>query len=188
MARKATDLLDVFRFADDDGDGKGAAASKARPTSKASAAKKAKAKGGRGFDGLILTRRQVILGASVCCLVVALSFVLGLSAGRPGEPTPAASRTAGASKVVIRGTMPAVNPSTQNPLDPAELHAELVREYRVPRGNLRVREVGGRLYLEIGLFDSRQEAEAFLERLGLDMAYLYGTAPFTTPAYITVGP
>ena len=191
MARKATDLLDVFRFADD-GDGGTADDAKrgggAKGRAKKGGATKRKAAANRsGFDGLILTKRQVILGASVCCLVVALSFVLGLSAGRPDTDTPAASRTAATGRVVIRGVMPAVHPATQNPLDPAALHAELVREYQLPAGNLRVRRVGGQLYLEIGLFDSKAQAEEFLRDRGLDMAHLYGADPFTTAAYITVG-
>ena len=118
MARKATDLLDVFRYGEgDDGEGRaagGRTASKARPSKGSRRAARKRA----GFDGMILTRRQVILGASVCCLLVALSFVLGLSAGSPGGDTPAASRTtpAGAG-IIVRGQLPAMDPASQRPIE-----------------------------------------------------------------------
>lgn len=192
MARKATDLLDVFRYGgdDDDGDSRGVSGDRGRAAKRAKAKKKAsskgKAKSGKGFDGLILTKRQVILGASVCCLLVALSFVLGLSAGRPGDPTPAASRTAATASIVIRGEMPVVHPATQRPVDIEALKAELVREYRIPATNLRVRRAGGLLILEIGVFETVEQAEAYLRRSALDMAHIYGASPFAPPQFVKV--
>ncbi|MDF1702291.1 MAG: hypothetical protein P1V36_14150 [Planctomycetota bacterium] len=196
MARKATDLLEVFRYDGDDNDeGEGRSVSNRRGRSaqsssaKKAQAKKAKAKKGKGFDGLIVTRRQVILGASVCCLLVALSFVLGLSAGRPGQgDTPAASRTqAGAQGFIIQGEMPIVHTSTQKPIGIAGVKEELVREYRVPASNLRVRAEDGRLILEIGLFGSEDEARRYLRRSQLDMAHIFGSDPFQNPRYLPRG-
>ena len=188
MARKATDLLDVFRHGGTDDDDNGNVASKPRKrTAKRSASKSRGGGDRRTFDGLILTRRQVVLGGSVCCLLVALSFVLGLSAGRPGD-TPAASRTTAAQDaVLIRGTMPAVNMASQQPIDAAELRAALVREYRVPSNSLRIRREGGTLILEIGVFGSQEAAKSWLTQRGLDMAHFYGSDPFTPPQYVRAG-
>ena len=189
MARKATDLLDVFRYAGDgdDGDGRVVSSDRGRKGSKKKKARKAKSKGAdKGFDGVILTRRQVILGASVCCLLVALSFVLGLSAGRPGsEDTPAASRTAANGRVVIQGEMPAIHLSTQRPIDVDAVRSELVRVYGVPSGNLRISSRDGRILLQIGLFGSKEEAQAFLTSHGLDMAHIFGADPFAPARFVT---
>lgn len=188
MARKATDLLDVFRYGGGDDDDKNVtSSSRGRTAKQAKRKKRAAPSGKKGFDGLILTRRQVVLGASVCCLLVALSFVLGLSAGRPGDDTPAASRTAGAeTAIVIRGTMTAVNPSTQKAIDVEDLRRELVHEFRVPSDSLRIRAEEGRLVLEIGVFASQEAAESWLKQRALDMAHLYGSSPFTPPQYVRV--
>ena len=191
MARKATDLLDVFRHGGDhdDGDSRVVSSDRARAAKRAKAKRKAPGKGkgtGKGFDGLILTKRQVVLGASVCCLLVALSFVLGLSAGRPSTDTPAASRTAATGQIVIRGTMPSVHPGNQRPLDVETIREDLVREYRIPASNLRIRRAGGQLILEIGVFQSRGQAEQWLQDSALDMAHLYGSNPFAPAEYVTL--
>lgn len=194
MARKATDLLDVFRYGgDDDDDGRVVSSDRARAARRAKAQRARggrKANGGRkGFDGMILTKRQVVLGASVCCLLVALSFVLGLSAGRPGGETPAASRTAPAGTgVIIQGEMPAVHPGTQKPIDTAAIRDELVRGHAVPATHLHVVSRGGRLLLQIGLFDSEAQARRWLDESGLAMAHLFGSAPFVAPKYLPARP
>ncbi len=184
MARKATDLLDVFRHGggDDDDDRSHVVESdraRTRRTKKKSKAR-AKAAGRKGFDGVILTKRQVILAASACCLLVAGSFVLGLTAGRPGAGDgPAMQRSSDAESVwVIRGAMHAINPGTQKAVDVDELRGQITREFGVPNRNLRIYPQQGRLVLEIGPFGSEQRALDYLRKSGLDMAHVSGADPF----------
>ena len=193
MARKATDLLDVFRHGgdDDDHDSRVVSSDRARAAKRTKAKpKKASAKKsgtGRGFDGLILTKRQVILSASVCCLLVALSFVLGLSAGRPGDATPAASRTAATDMGwIIQGELPAIHAATGKPIDAQAVRDELVQDNGVSSTHLRIHRQGGRLLLQIGLFDTEAQARKWLDDSGLTMIHMYGTGPFLAPRYRTV--
>lgn len=112
MARKANDLLDIFRYQPDDADeagggkrgnqsprrspkqggktGKGNsgarnAASGTRASKKAARGKRvARRPDGDGYR-LDLTHRHVVLGGSVLALLLVLSFTLGLAAGRGKE-------------------------------------------------------------------------------------------------------
>ncbi len=185
MARKATDLLDVFRYGgDEDENDPSQVVSSAQRRSKAKKKKKAAAKraaGRKGFRGLILSQRQVVLAGSACCLLVVLSFVLGVTAGRPGSATtPSIQKDVSESSqwVVIQGEMPQVHPATQKALDPATVHGDIVRDYRIRTQNLRIREGAGVLILEVGPFRTDERARDFLRDSGLDMARLYGADPF----------
>jgi hypothetical protein len=184
MARKATDLLDVFRYGgDEDENDSGQGVSSERRRSKKKR-KKAVAKppaDRKGFRGLILSQRQVVLAGSACCLLVVLSFVLGVTAGRPGSgDTPAIRKDVADSSrwFVIQGELDQVHPATQKALDPAKVRTDLVRDYRLRSQNLRIREGDRSLLLEVGPFRTEQRARDFLRDSGLDMAHLYGADPF----------
>lgn len=185
MARKATDLLDVFRFGDADDEAAAAAAARASAKTHKAAARRAQAS---SFNGMILTRRQVVLAGSACCLLVALSFVLGLASGNSGD-TPAMQRTAGASAAyAIRGALPLVHPATQRAVEPDEIRKVLERDYGVRPANLRIRSEAGQLLIEIGPFTSKDRARTYIRQTGLDMAHLVGADPFLRSEIVPIGP
>jgi hypothetical protein len=194
MARKATDLLDVFRHGGDeepDDSGRVASGDRKRAAKRAQQKQKQKARdkaqASKGFEGLILSKGQLVLAGSACCLLLVLSFVLGLSTGRPGPQEIAAIRKdvpAKATLVMIRGELDQVHPATQRAISPSQLRSDLMGDFSVPAGNLRIRTEGGRLIVEIGPFKSPESARAWLQREGLDMAHLYGSDPFLRPKFV----
>ena len=182
MARKATDLLDVFRFGgDSEAEDQRRAASK--PKARAERAKAKAESRERGFDGLILSKRQLLLTGSAMMLLLVLSFVIGLSAGRPGAPTPAARRdaTVGAESLMIRGTMSVLDPATRRPVDPDDVRRVLQTQHQVPAANIHVHAEGGSLLIDIGPFKTEERARAYLERMELDLARIQGADPFLRP-------
>jgi len=82
MAKKATDLLDVFHLG---------AAEQAPSTSRRRTGSMRKTKGRRNAahasEGLFLARRQVLLASSVFVLLLVLAFTVGLGVGRHGAHT-----------------------------------------------------------------------------------------------------
>jgi hypothetical protein len=185
MARKATDLLDVFRFSDDGGDDdshsdRGRGASKARKPKK-----KETAKPRQRVQGLILNRRQIVLGSSAIALLLVLSFVLGLSTGRSGpatQPTKIERRTA--TRFAIRGSLPLLDKATQKAIEPKAVAAILKRDYGLDRDHLQLGKADGRLIIDVGPFRSERAAREWLESSNLEMLHLFMEDPFRWPEYV----
>ncbi|MDJ0521415.1 MAG: hypothetical protein QNJ90_05000 [Planctomycetota bacterium] len=180
MARKATDLLDVFRFGDDDGGDdhardSGRGASKKKPKREKPAPKRKRA------QGLILNRRQVVLGSSAVALLLVLSFVLGLSAGRtrPGaeEQTPKIERRTPVY-IAVQGSLPLLDKATRKKIKPAAVAAILKRDYGLQSDQMRIEPVDGQLQIQLGPFRSRRAAERFVADSGIEMLQLYMEDPF----------
>jgi hypothetical protein len=187
MARKATDLLDVFRFSSEGGgDDSGSAPKKRRPSRKQAAKKK----GGGGrrkarFEGIALNRRQVVLASSAIGLLLILSFFLGLAAGGSGgDDTDAALERRAARRYVIRAFVPLVDPAARKPADPVRLARNIARDYGIDPRNLRARRRGADIAIDIGPFPSRDEARRWLERSGLELCRIHMQDPFRFPEYI----
>jgi len=184
MARKATDLLDVFRYGggDDDADRSRTASTPRARKARTPKAPKAPAKR-RAFEGLILSKRQLILTGSAMLLLVVLSFVIGLSAGRPGSgrTDPAAQRTTGATMLMIRGAMPSLDPATRRPIDPSEVLQVLARDYHLSARYVTVKVSEGQILIDIGPFRSEQRARMYMERAQVDVIRIHGADPFLRP-------
>ena len=189
MARKATDLLDVFRFSDDGGDddshreatrGGGRAASSGRKPKRKKAPKQR-----RRVQGVILNRRQIVLGSSAIALLLVLSFVLGLSTGRSGpeaQPTKIERRTT--ARFAIRGALPLLDKATQKAIEPKTVAAILKRDYGLGRDHLRLSRSEGRLVIDIGPFRSERAAREWFDKSDLGMLHLHMHDPFRWPEYV----
>ncbi len=195
MARKATDLLDVFRFGDDDDDdnreretSRGRRAVARKKSQKAKKARAAEPK--TRLQGLILNRRQVLLGTSAVALLLVLSFVLGLSTGRSGPSggETAIQKTQHAPRVAIRGSLPELDSATRETIDPRRVADILKRDYKLKRHNLTMRRAEGRLVIEVGPFRSDASAAEFLRKSGLEMLHLHMEYPFRWPEYVAWHP
>ena len=188
MARKATDLLDVFRFSGDGGDGEGGG--RRAPSRKKNSAKQAVArrKPRRRFEGITLNRRQVWLASSAIGLLLLLSFFLGLATGSPGadDSNPALERRV-AKRFWLRARLPYVDPTTSKPADVPRIAKVLTEDYRIRRQNVRMRRAGGELVIDIGPFPSRAEARSWLERSGLELWRIHMQDPFRFPEYVASG-
>ncbi len=186
MARKATDLLDVFRFSSEDGGGK-RPKRRSRGNSKGGggrskgAKKKSRAK--RTFEGIFLNARQLLLASSALMLLLVLSFVLGLATGRGGEETPAIQRSHGAL-IAVRARLPVVDPATRRSVRPSAVEKRLSQDYEIPSRNIRIQRDGTELVIEIGPFHSEAQAKRFIERSGLDMAHIHMENPFRYAEFV----
>jgi len=201
MARKATDLLDVFRFGDEEddaraqrdgraadsksGSSKGARRKKAAGKKNAKAQRASAAPGSRRrLESLILNRRQLVLAGSAMALLLMLSFVLGLSTGRPGKAAgDAAIQRTTPSYLVIRGTLPLLDPTTRKPIEPRHVADILKRDYGLRRSQLQMHGANGRLVIEVGPFPSEAQARDYLRQSGLEMMHLYMEDPFRAAEY-----
>jgi hypothetical protein len=186
MARKATDLLDVFRLAGEPGEE--APEGEARGTRRAAAHKrKAPRPARRRVRGMILNQRQLLLGGSAIALLLVLSFVIGLSAGRGGRSSgsgEALSATTAPRWFAIRGTLPQLDPATQKPVDPSQVMAILQRDYGLQPAQVVMRPSGDQLVLEVGPFPSEEKARAYHRDAGLEMIQLHMHDPFRWPEYV----
>jgi hypothetical protein len=190
MARKATDLLDVFRYGggDDDDDRAGG-----KPARRARTPRRRKRSGASrrepaprerpGFQGLILSRRQLVLAGSAMLLLLVLTFVVGVSAGRPSRTQGgrALNRTALRDMLMVRGTMPALDRATRKEVDLREVRRILEERHHVPPANLRIHVEHGLVRIDIGPFRSERRAREYVERTQLDTAHLFGADPFLRP-------
>lgn len=188
MARKATDLLDVFRFGggeeDDERESTRPAGRKRRkPPPKAAGGARAKKK--TRFEGIALNRRQVWLASSAIGLLLILSFFLGLATGGSGagEDARALERRV-PRRYAIRGRVPLLDPKTHRPADAARVARTLSSDYRIHASNLRVRRLGADLVIDIGPFPSRDDARSWLERSGLELWRIHLEDPFRFPEYV----
>ncbi len=188
MARKATDLLDVFRFGDDDGDenSKRDSGRGGRRVPKERKPKKApRARSQSEEDVLQLNRRQILLGSSAVVLLLVLSFVLGLSAGRsgPSEDDTKIERRSGRDLIAIRGDLPLLDKATRKSIDPAQIAGVLKRDYGLKRKNIHMYRVSGRLVIDIGPFHSETQAKSYLRKSGLKMLHIHMEDPFRWPEF-----
>ena len=132
MARKATDLLDIFRFSGESSDGGGKPPAK---KSRGGAKRKKAGKQKRSFDGIFLNGRQLLLASSALLLLLVLSFTLGLATGRPGGggETSELARSSG-TRLAIRARLPVVDPATRKAIRPAQVGERLTQDYGIDPG------------------------------------------------------
>lgn len=174
MAKRANDLLDVFRL------GSGAADAPPRPRRKKGGARRKKAKA--GAEGVVLAPRQVTLLASTAVLLVVLAFAAGLGYGRR-KPGPALSRVAQSNQADvwwIRGLIRAYDEFTGRPVPIESIERDLEAQLKIRGDNLRVlRENEERYALLLGPFQTEAKARAWYEqkRLGVVRVRNWGT-PF----------
>jgi hypothetical protein len=183
MARRTTDLLDVFR--DRGASGRGG---KPEPAPSANPEKKP-------FEGVFLFPRQLLLGSSVVVLLLVFAFVLGLSMGRRsgGDGTEAlradAPRSADAApvrRVFVLGRVPLTNPTGLAANDPKKLYEALTSErYAVDPARLWIdkdpNDAQWRIYL--GPFTTQQEAADYLMNHRLTRGRVGESYPFQAPSY-----
>lgn len=199
MARKATDLLDVFRFNSEDeqgaqkgktrrqgGSGRESASRKAKSkSSRARASAKKAGPGGALSDGIHLSSRQLLLTSCAALLLLVLSFTLGLATGRPDggteSPAPALNRQ---TQVVVRSSLPLVDPASRKQTDAGRIRRTLRTEFDVPDKGLRIWKDRGRLFLQLGPFRDEKQARSYLRRSGLDMAQINMEMPFFAPRFV----
>jgi|GEM_PF-5216020 len=187
MARKATDLLDVFR-AEHPAPARGGAKSKEGSTP---------AK--RGFAGMVLLPRQLLLGSAVVLLLLVFTFVLGLKVGsRDGSDpqTLAGARSGGSLSAVntrdtqtkytyVEARVPYMDPARHVANDPAILRASLVRTRGVPPELIWITDdiTAQRLRVLLGPFTNSEKGVEFLRRYGLLTFKLGGVLPWKNPDY-----
>jgi hypothetical protein len=185
MARKATDLLDVFRFNNEEEEGgheskqrrKAAArAASAAGKTKAATARKKKSRG--ASDGITLSARQLLLASCAGVLLLVLSFTLGLATGSPSGSAPTEAPLARQTLVMIRATVPLVDPASRQKADPERIRRQLMHEFPIKSQHLQIHEEGAHLVLEIGPFTSEQKADAFRRSTGLELAHINMQDPF----------
>ncbi len=184
MARKATDLLDVFRAEHPAAGGAGSA----RPKERAAPAK-------RDFAGMVLLPRQILLGSAVVVLLLVFTFVLGLSVGRSdgsGEGVAGAKdlsrvspRDAQARLTYVEARVPYMDPARHVANDPATLRDSLVRTRGVSADHIWIADdvAAQRLRVVIGPFRGSEEGVEFLRRYGLLTFKLGGVLPWKSPDY-----
>jgi hypothetical protein len=186
MARKSTDLLDVFRA-----EKRVAESGPARPSPKAPREK-------RSFEGLLLLPRQLLLGGSVLVLLLVFAFVLGLSVGRRGAEGDAAAlsaqirRDAAPTKRAwfVVGRVPLVDPVRQAANEPLRLYGDLVHAKGVSADRIWIQDDPTRQHLQVllGPFTDKRQATDFLMRANLLVARLGGVSAFQSPEYRQLGP
>jgi hypothetical protein len=182
MARKSTDLLDVFQ-----------AASRSKPAKerarKLKEPKEPKSKEPKGprkkFEGIFLEPRQVVLAGSVGVLLLALSFVLGLGVGKSPKHAPAAGdgyalrrETATATAWAFRGEVGKIDVMRAVANSGPAIEKELGQRYRVPHDKIRVDTRGDPIVIWIGPFATKAEAQAFFDERNLQTARLGSAGPF----------
>jgi hypothetical protein len=178
MPRKATDLLDVFH------------AQRQQESGKAAARAREEAPARKGFTGVVLLPRHVLLGSSVVVLLLVFSFVLGLGMGQrkgAGESGTRLSVEAprGPRYVYAVGRVPLMDPARQALNDPQRLKDTLVRQRGLPANRVDVFEDLGTttLRIMIGPFGKEADAADYLTRAGLFTYRLGGVAPWRDPEY-----
>jgi hypothetical protein len=177
MARKATDLLDVFRFGgegpSDDGDAP-KKRKRARPKSGGAAKRSPKAR----FEGITLNRKQVWLVSSAALLLLFLSFTLGLATGRPGSGADEALNRQTPAQFAIRARVSQIDPETSRKASPRSVLEHLATEYRIRREHMQIRSEGGEYVIEIGPFTTEDRARRYLRGSGLELARIHLGDPF----------
>ncbi|MFM8980957.1 MAG: hypothetical protein ACKOSS_10925 [Planctomycetia bacterium] len=182
MGRKSSDMLEALRAPS--------------PAPRPAPAPRARASEGAGGASLLLSRRQMSLAGALVVVLLAFSFVLGLSVGRRGERgtaggTPSLSREAprdlsGPRLVYIEGRVPYMDPARQAVNDPGRLRDALVRQKGLPDDRVWVMDdlAAAMLRVVVGPFPSEAQAAEFLRRTGLFTFRLGGVLPWKAPDYL----
>ncbi len=180
MAKRANDLLDVFRLASGQGDGsapRGRGRRKATPR-----ARKKKA-----ADGVFLQPRQVVLLSSTVVLLVVLAFAAGLGYGRRGSSGIALQRRSAHDANIawwIRGKLRSKDDLTGHAIAPEAVIRELLSRYNIAEDYVRVvPEDSERLAIFLGPFSSEAKAHAYYEAQRLGTLRLRWGSPFYRAAY-----
>ena len=186
MARRSTDLLEVFR---------GPREGETPPARKGDRKRKrTKASAGRRplFEGLVLGPRQVLLASCVMVLLLVLAFTVGLGVGRRGGPSAggeALSRPSGGAAAVwyIQGRVPRRDVLRGEEVDPDLLEEDLIRQHGFRATDLRVTE-GERGYFLVhyGPFTSKEKARKILRDHNLGYLSVQGTYPFSLEEIVRV--
>jgi hypothetical protein len=180
MARKATDLLDVFR----PGGGGEGGSRPARPRPARAGAKMKQTGRGR-FEGLVLTGRQIVLGSSVLVLLLVLSFTVGVGFGRGSRHATADRGLQATTAWYIRGRLTARDPLKGTPVVPKTVIDDLVGQYQLDRRLVSTlpRSDGG-IWVFIGPFASEAEARRQFLDQGFEVAHVDGGTPFRNADYV----
>ena len=188
MARRSTDLLEVFR-----GPREGSGQAKGRSSSGSRRKGSARRKVSAGFEGVSLGPRQVLLASCVMVLLLVLAFTVGLGVGRRGGPAtagPDLSRTqAGRAAAVwyVQGRVPRRDVMRGEEVDPDRLKDDLVREHGFRASDLRVSEgERGYFFVHYGPFASEEEARNVLREHNLGYLNVRGTYPFSLEEVVRV--
>jgi hypothetical protein len=175
MPRRDSDLLAVFRPSSSGGPGGAKPPADRKPGPR------------RRFEGVFLGPRQVLLGSSVVVLLLVLSFTVGIGVGRSGERSGVAPSLERETAVwVLRGRLGAMDFARAETLDAEGIARELESKYGVPRRMVRVDGTGEPIWVTIGSFRTREEAQRFLTEHRLATARLGSAAPFRTAVPIEV--
>jgi hypothetical protein len=183
MARRTTDLLDVFR---DRGTGR---SGKPEEPAQPKAPKKP-------FEGMFLLPRQLLLGSSVVVLLLVFAFVLGLSMGRRGGNSTQAlqANTARAQEaesntpgVYVLGRVPVTNPGGLKRNEPTAIRDMLTADrFGVDPARLWIAadpNDAQQWILTVGPFANKKQAADYLMSHRLTTARIGGALPFERPGY-----
>lgn len=201
MARKASDLLDVFRLRPEPSGGKSAGDKKPARTSRGgtskSGAKRTKTTASRKpakarkrpDDVVALSRRQLVYAGSVVFLLMALSFTFGVSMSGDDSTSNNALRrdVPVAWDWYIEGYMDQEAILTGKRID-IQAAGRALQDYGVKHEMLRARLIDGKYRIRIGPFPTRQEAFMYADSYALT-AFVYGTlSPFGRMTFVRVKP
>ena len=184
MTRRSNDLLSIF-----DANRQAQRKAQVQATSRARAPKAAAAPGrpsgrhrGRGFQGLWLSPRQVVLAGCVGTLLLLLTFFVGLAMGRPGTTatTPALRRDAeaAAGRVLLELKVSALDMATGRRVEAADIRRRLAALGVPERGIVTLVEQGGSWTVHVGPFASEQAADVWIRKNNLAGAEVAGSMPF----------
>lgn len=178
MARKASDLLDVFRMrpaGSDDGEPARRPAKKGakKPKAKRTASKPRR----RAGEAVSVSKRQLLYAGSVVVLLMALSFVLGVSMTGDGSSGPALNKQTEKPWYVM-GYLPKTSLLAGKPIDIRKAVRELYNQHGVTQDDLDIFDLGRRYLIRFGPFPTRPRAFQYVEAHGLTDFRPLGETPF----------
>lgn len=198
MARKASDLLDVFRLKPADPEGDDAASRKAASrksgsrkerkaaktgrgsSSSGSSSKRRRSGGGAGDEVVSVSRRQLVYAGSVVVLLMALSFTLGVSMSGDSGAQPALKKETPKHWYIV-GYVSKTSLLADKKVDIRKAATELFHRFGVSRKLLMIHDLGTRYRMRLGPFDSKDEGYRYAERYQLSGFNHAGEAPFFPP-------
>ena len=152
-----------------------------KSTGRKKAARRKRPSAKRGFQGLVLSARQVWLGGSAAALLLLLTFFLGLAMGRGDDsdtPSTQLRKDTPPQYVMVQADFSLRRPSGKA-MTRREVAHELTQKFGVPaKAIIDIRAEGDRMVVELGPFRSADSANEYLEKWGLPAAHLNLEAPF----------